>query len=117
MLDKLEKFISDMNSKGIPIPLARDPKTGAGSLTFTMAVVSFGICVILLAGRLTKVIGNVDYDNALWLLGLTLSTYLGRQYQKNGKQVTLGADVQSITSTVQAQKAQDGGGEDAGSSK
>jgi hypothetical protein len=79
-----------MNKKGVPIPLARDPKTGKGSLTFTMSVVSFGVCIVLLAGKVTNILGDVDYDNALWLLGLTLSTYLGRQYQKNGKEMNLG---------------------------
>jgi hypothetical protein len=95
MIDKIKQLIQDMNSKGIPIPLARDPKTGRGSLTFTMPVVSFGICVVLLAGKAADKLGGIDYDNALWLLGLTLSTYLGRQYQKNGKQFTLGDKVKS----------------------
>jgi hypothetical protein len=109
MIDKLKELMSNMNSKGIPIPLARDPKSGSGSLTFTMAVVSFGICIVLLGGKVTKLVGNVDYDNALWLLGLTLSTYLGRQFQKNGKQMSMGTVSDPQTPTV--------GGDNAGTSK
>lgn len=94
-MNELSKFFSKLNSQGIPIPLARDPKTGVGSLTFTMAVVSFGICILLLAGKIANLIGNVDYDNALWLLGLTLSTYLGRQFQKNGRQLNVSSEEKS----------------------
>lgn len=106
MLDKIEKLLADMNSKGIPIPVVRDPKTGFGSLTATMVVVSFAVCLGLLAGKVTKVVGNVDYDNALWLLGLTLSTYLGRQYQKNGKQVTMSGEAQQVVQMVQKPSSQ-----------
>ena len=113
MLDKINKLIADMNAKGIPVPLARDPKSGRGSLTFTMAIVSFGACLVLLAGKAADKLGGIDYDNALWLLGLTLSTYVGRQYQKVGKQVTISGETQE---TTQAPKAQ-GGSDDAGSSK
>jgi hypothetical protein len=94
-MNELSRFFAKLNSKGIPIPLARDPKTGVGSLTFTMAVLSFGICVLLLAGKIANLIGEVDYDNALWLLGLTLSTYLGRQFQKNGKQMGVSGSEQN----------------------
>lgn len=108
-MNELSKFFAKLNSKGIPIPLARDPKTGVGSLTFTMAVISFGICVLLLAGKLANLIGEVDYDNALWLLGLTLSTYLGRQFQKNGKQM-------GVSGLEQPQKTESDSN-DAGASK
>lgn len=93
MFDKLSNLFAKMNSMGVPIPLARDPKIGKGSLTFTLVVMSFTVCLVLLAGKLTKLLGEFDYDNALWLLGLTLSSYLGRQFQKNGKAVTIGGDL------------------------
>lgn len=109
MIEQLAKFFSNLNRNGIPIPLARDPKTNKGSLTFTMAVVSFGCCILLLAGKITNLIGDVDYDNALWLLGMTLSAYLGRQYQKSGKDISIGA-------TVSANEKTDGS-TDAGTSK
>lgn len=114
MLEKLEKLISDMNSKGIPVPMARDPKTGVGSITATMVVVSFGVCLILLAGKVTKVIGSVDYDNALWLLGLALSAYLGRQFQKNGKQGSLGGLPGGLGQTTSSEPQEN---DDAGASK
>jgi hypothetical protein len=89
-MDKLKELLAAMNSKGIPVPMVRDPKTGVGSITATMVVASFGVCIVLLAGKAANLLGGIDYDNALWLLGLTSSTYLGRMYQKNGKSVTLG---------------------------
>ena len=94
MIEKLKQLFAKMNSEGIPIPLARDPKTGKGSITFTMAATSFGLCVLLLAGKIAKLMGEFDYNNALWLLGLTLSSYLGRQFQKNGNQVTMSGPVE-----------------------
>jgi len=71
--------LNNLNKKGIPIPLLRDPKTGQGSITFTMLVTSFTVCVGTLAGKVTHMIGEVDYSNCLWLFGICSSLYFGRK--------------------------------------
>jgi hypothetical protein len=45
-----------------------------------------------LAGKITKVIGDVDYSNVLWLLGLTGGMYLGRKFQAGKDSVTVESD-------------------------
>lgn len=72
-----------MNKKGIPLPLLRDPTTGQGSVSLTMMVTSFAICLVTLAGKITRVIGEVEYANCLWLFGICSSLYFGRKMNKH----------------------------------
>lgn len=89
MFEKIRKIFLRANSEGIPMPLLRDNKTGKGSYTLTMFWMSFNLSIILLAGKVTKLVGDVDYNNVLWLLGLTGSFYLGRKIQGGGKKMTI----------------------------
>lgn len=89
MFEKLQKIFLKANSEGIPLPLLRDNKTGKGSYTLTMFWMSFNLSIILLAGKVTKIVGDVDYNNVLWLLGLTGSFYLGRKIQGDSKKMTI----------------------------
>lgn len=86
MLEKMKKFLDKLNSRGIPLPTIRDPKNGRGSITLTMFWISFNISILTLAGKITNVIGDIDYSNVLWLLGITGGMYMGRRFQsdKNG---------------------------------
>lgn len=79
LLDKLKELAKTMNSKGIPLPMVTDPVTGRGSVTITMVVVSFGACLLLLLGKVSEVVGGTNYEDALWLLGISLGAYLGRK--------------------------------------
>lgn len=90
MFEQLRNILLRSNDEGIPIPLLRDNKTGKGSYTLTMFWMSFNISILLLAGKVTKLIGDVDYNNVLWLLGLTGGFYLGRKVQgtKDGVNVS-----------------------------
>jgi len=83
-----------MNTEGLPLPMLRDPKTGKGSVTLTMFWVSFNVSLLTLAGKFTKILGDVDYSNVLWLLGITGGMYLGRKFQagKDGVNVESGKD-------------------------
>ncbi len=73
--------------------MLRDPKTGKGSVTLTMFWIAFNVSLLTLAGKITKVLGDVDYSNVLWLLGLTGGMYLGRKFQtsKDGVSVDEGS--------------------------
>jgi hypothetical protein len=77
------QFLNNLNKKGIPLPLLRDPTTSQGSVSLTMMVTSFAICIVTLAGKITKVFGEVEYANCLWLFGICSSLYFGRKLGKN----------------------------------
>jgi hypothetical protein len=86
---KIKEWLLKMNSEGVPLPMLKDPKTGKGSVTLTMMWISFNVSILALAGKITNLLGGVDYSDTLWLLGLTSSLYLGRKIQKNGKDFTI----------------------------
>jgi hypothetical protein len=89
MFEKLKQIFLQSNSEGIPLPLLRDNKTGKGSYTLTMFWMSFNISILLLAGKVTKLVGDVDYNNVLWLLGITGGMYLGRKTQESKAGITV----------------------------
>lgn len=91
----LKSFSHSLNQKGVPVPTIRDPKTGAGSVSLTMLVVSFGVAVIGLIGKISKFLGDVDMTQALWLLGISSSLYFGRRLGGDGKgKVEIGEKVE-----------------------
>lgn len=86
MLDKFKTAMLRWNEEGLPIPLLRDGKK-QGSYTLTMMVISFNVAIIALFGKVTQLLGDVNYWEVLGLLGLTSGLYVGRKYQvsKDGK--------------------------------
>ena len=86
MLDKFKSLMLRWNEEGLPIPLLRDGKK-QGSYTLTMMIISFNVAVLTLFGKITQVLGDVNYWEVLALLGLTSGLYVGRKYQvsKDGK--------------------------------
>jgi hypothetical protein len=88
-----------MNSQGIPLPTARDPKTGAGSVTFTLVAVSGGMCMVSILIMLGTCVAKLKSDftlnaetatqihdafmSSLEFLGMSLGAYLGRKMQKD----------------------------------
>lgn len=89
MPDKLKELIRRMNEKGIPLPVARDPATGKGSVTFTLVAVSAGIIVIGLLNSAAQIFKGVDMESALYWNGMSLAAYLGRRMSGNGKNVEI----------------------------
>jgi hypothetical protein len=87
--DKLRALIQRMNQAGIPIPVARDPATGKGSVTFTLVAVSAGIVAIGLLNSFAKVFKGVDMVNALYWNGMCLAAYLGRRMNGDGKKIEI----------------------------
>ena len=83
MLDKLKEAVHYMNSKGIPIPVVRDPLFQTPSVTLTTVVVSFGMCVLGLIGKASGFLGGVDMSQALTLFGISSGIYLGRRIGKS----------------------------------
>lgn len=88
-MEILKKILKSMNENGIMFPVVHDPVSKRGSITCTMVIVSFGICVIGVIGKVSKVLDGVDLTAAHSLLVISLSAYLGRKLQQNGKQVEM----------------------------
>lgn len=104
LLKKLKQIVLSANKDGIPLPMVRDPATGRGSVTLTMVVVSFGVAILLLGGKAVNLVGAIDYSNVLWLLGVTLSAYLGRKFQANGKDIQIGDIAENNTRSQENSK-------------
>lgn len=100
MLKKWKSLIHIMNMKGIPVPTMRDPKTGTGSVSFTMVCISFGLMGICTLLALTMVINKwagffvasdmslslvkEAFSMALQMSGISVSLYWGRKFQVGG---------------------------------
>lgn len=83
MLEKIKNWLIRANEEGIPLPLLRDPVKNEGSYTLTMYFISFNLAALTLLGKVTKLVGDVEYSNVLWLYGMSASIYLGRKFQKS----------------------------------
>lgn len=87
MLEKIKDFLVKMNQEGFPLPLLRDPKTGQGSVSLTMLVLSFNVVLLGLIGKSAGFLGGVDLTQAIYWNVLTASLYFGRTLSYNGKTV------------------------------
>lgn len=88
MLEKLNQFVDWMHSKGIPLPTLRDPKHGEPSVSYTMMVMSFSVCLIGLLGNVSKFL-EVDMSQSLMLFTACSALYFGRQSQINTANKTI----------------------------
>jgi hypothetical protein len=84
MLDKIKQFITLLNSKGIPLPVLRDPINQAPSVTLTMMFVSFNTVLIGLIGKFSNKLGGIDLTQAIYWFGICAGLYLGRRMTKTG---------------------------------
>lgn len=101
LIDRWKSFVRDMNSKGIPIPTIRDPKTGSGSVTLSLVFASSALCIVaiffMLSAAIAKLTGyfilNAEttaqiksaFDSSFQFLIASLSAYLGRKMQRDPK--------------------------------
>ena len=83
MMEWWKKFVSDMNSKGIPLPLVRDPKTERGSVSLTLVFLSFNLVIIGLMGKYAKMLEGVDVGQAITLFSVCSALYFGRKLSKD----------------------------------
>lgn len=88
---KLKEWLVRANDEGIPIPLIRDNNKDQGSLTATMFWIAFNVALLALIGKLTKYLGDIDYSNVLWLLGMTFGFWVteifGKRIVIDGKKI------------------------------
>lgn len=72
-------FIVRMNTKGIPIPILRDPKTQEGSVSLTLVFISFNVVLAGLVGKWAGALGGIDLNQALNLFYACAALYWGRK--------------------------------------
>lgn len=76
-MNKLLEFFNWANSKGIPLPLLRDNKTGVGSISYTFLWLSGTVVLFGLVGKFSKFV-DLDLTNALTFFGVCSGLYFGR---------------------------------------
>lgn len=84
LIEKWKQFVNDMNSKGIPIPMIRDPRTGA-SVSLTLVVISFNIWVVSIIGKASGALGGIDPSQTLNMFMVCAGLYFGRKFQRDEK--------------------------------
>jgi len=82
MLEKWKELVMWASVRGIPIPLLRNPSTQEASITFSMMVVTYSICLASLATKLAETKFSIDFANAFELFICTSALYFGRNFQK-----------------------------------
>ena len=79
MIDKIKQFIFNLNEKGIPLPLIRDPQLDGPSVSLTIMLIAFAIAAGGLIGKFTKIVGDIDTSSANYLFISTAALYFGRK--------------------------------------
>ena len=85
ILEKWKQFVRDMNSKGIPVPMVRDGKTGVGSVSLTLVFASFNIWLVSIIGKASGALGGIDPSQTLNMFMVCAGLYFGRKFQKDSK--------------------------------
>lgn len=80
-----------LNKYGIPLPMIRDPRTGLGSVSLTLVILSSVYVQLALLNMFAQMFKGVDIVNALYWHGMSLALYFGRSFNKQGG-VSLGAE-------------------------
>jgi len=80
-LKKAALQVESLNSKGIPLPTVRDPKTHKGSVSLTLVVLSSALVIF---GCIVKLLGKdlVDISHSLEFFYASSALYWGRHWQK-----------------------------------
>jgi hypothetical protein len=109
LIEKWKEFVDKMNNKGIPLPMARDPKTKEGSVAVTLVVVSGGLCSITVLMMLATIISKLSgvfainessmtmmrdaFYSSMQFFVASYAGYIGRKMQRNEKgAITLEAE-------------------------
>lgn len=94
---KYLELISKANENGIPMPTARDPSTGKGSVTATMAVVSFFFVLLSSSKQASESLGVLEFSNLLSLFVSCMLFYTVRRFSfsKKGNDVDLKVEEKS----------------------
>jgi hypothetical protein len=82
LYNKFKRKIKTWQEQGVPILFWRDEQKKAPSVSLTMMLISFGLCVFALINKWAKALEGVDVENALQLFMITAGLYFGRSFGK-----------------------------------
>jgi len=82
MLEKIKAKLKELQDQGLPIVFLRDPVTKVPSVSLTLLIISFTLCLLSLLNKFAKVVDGVDIENTLELLIICASLYFGRSLSK-----------------------------------
>lgn len=74
MFDSIKDLLISLNSKGIPVPLIRDPKINMGSVSLTLVFISSLYVQVGLIGKYSKLL-EVDMTSAITWFALCMGLY------------------------------------------
>lgn len=81
LFKKLKQLVVLANTYGIPLPMVRDPKTGIGSVSLTLVVISSVMVILGLVGKWSGKLGVVDINNSLEFFYASSFLYFGRNWR------------------------------------
>lgn len=82
IIKKISNQIKQWQKQGVPILFWRDEQKKAPSVSLTMMLISFGLCVFALINKFAKIAEGVDIDNSLQLFMICAGLYFGRSLSK-----------------------------------
>jgi hypothetical protein len=82
LYEKFKKQIASWQKNGVPILFWRDEQKKSPSVSLTMMLISFILCVLSVIGKFTRIAEGVDVENSMQLLIITSSLYFGRSFSK-----------------------------------
>jgi hypothetical protein len=82
MIGKIKSVIERFQKEGLPIFFIRDPLSGKPSVSLTMLVISFTLCMVSIVNKFAKIVEGVDMENSKELLIICASLYFGRSISK-----------------------------------
>lgn len=83
LFEKWKQFVNDMNSKGVPVPMIRDAKSGKGSVSLTLVFISFNVWLVSIIGKAAGALGGMDPSQTLNMFMVCCGLYFGRKFQKD----------------------------------
>lgn len=93
LVEKWKELVNKMNSKGIPVPMIRDPKTELGSVSLTLVFLSFNVWLLSVIGKAAGALGGIDQSACLQMFLACAGLYWSRKFQRDEKgAVTLEGD-------------------------
>lgn len=88
-LDKLKAKWCDlcikMNTKGVPLPMLRDPKTCQASVSLTLVFISFNVWLAVIVAMAFKADLGLDVNATFNMFLATAGLYWGRKFQGDTK--------------------------------
>ena len=83
--NKYLTLVSNLNSKGLPIPLIRDPKTRRGDVALTLVFISSVWLQIGIVGKWSGKFGGIDTAQAFEFFITACSLYWARKLSPDSK--------------------------------